>query len=119
MGPAQHVQPALNDYGSVPFGRNLGPAGEQFLEQTPWANPKHPSHHVGSRRHSHGAYAGPPAFSNQAKSASQQPGPAWLANGQSNGDSSLKHSTGAGDQEMGAARKVAELAKPMREAVVL
>lgn len=119
MGPAQHVQPALNDYGAVPFGRNLGPAGEQFLEQTPWANPKHPSHHVGSRRHSHGAYAGPPAFSNQAKSAPQQSGPAWLANGQSNGDSAHKHSTGAADQEMGPGRKVAELAKPMREAVVL
>lgn len=59
---------------SVPFGRVLGPAGEQFIEQTPWANPNHPSHHIqrqqarhdstpittaaasssgGNRRHSH------------------------------------------------------------------
>ncbi|KAF3764867.1 hypothetical protein M406DRAFT_340389 [Cryphonectria parasitica EP155] len=45
------MHPTLNEYGAVPFGRTLGPAGEQFLEQTPWANPKHPSH--GSRRHSH------------------------------------------------------------------
>ncbi|KAK0734895.1 Sds3-like-domain-containing protein [Lasiosphaeria miniovina] len=30
----------------LPFGRNLGPAGEQFIESTPWANPNHPSHHL-------------------------------------------------------------------------
>ena len=30
--------------GALPFGRMLGPAGEQFIEQTPWANPNHPSH---------------------------------------------------------------------------
>jgi hypothetical protein len=24
----------------------VGPAGEQFLEHTPWANPNHPSHHI-------------------------------------------------------------------------
>ncbi|KAJ4394270.1 Transcriptional regulatory protein [Gnomoniopsis smithogilvyi] len=119
MGPAQHVQPALNDYGAVPFGRNLGPAGEQFLEQTPWANPKHPSHHVGSRRHSQGAYAGPPAFINQAKSAPQQSGPAWLANGQPNGESAYKHPAAVADQEIGPGRKTAEPAKAMREAVVL
>ncbi len=28
----------------LPFGPTLGPAGEQFIEQTPWANPNHPSH---------------------------------------------------------------------------
>lgn len=39
----QIVTPGL-DYGGLPIGRNsLGPAGEQFLEQTPWANPNHPS----------------------------------------------------------------------------
>lgn len=119
MGPAQHVQPALNDYGAVPFGRNLGPAGEQFLEQTPWANPKHPSHHVGSRRHSHGAYAGPPAFLSQAKSAPQQAGPAWLAIGQPNGDSAHKHTAATVDQDLGSGRKTTEAAKPKREVVVL
>ncbi|KAK0617946.1 Sds3-like-domain-containing protein [Bombardia bombarda] len=35
----------------LPFGRNLGPAGEQFIEQTPWANPNHPSHQI-QRQHS-------------------------------------------------------------------
>lgn len=31
------------DYGGVPLGEALGPAGAEFLEQTPWANPNHPS----------------------------------------------------------------------------
>lgn len=26
--------------------QGLGAAGEQFIEQTPWANPNHPSHRV-------------------------------------------------------------------------
>jgi hypothetical protein len=35
------------DYSSsLPFGQGLGAAGEQFIEQTPWANPNHPSHQV-------------------------------------------------------------------------
>lgn len=38
------VRPSYTDYGGLPFGQALGPAGEQFLEQTPWANPNHPSH---------------------------------------------------------------------------
>ncbi|KAI0844113.1 Sds3-like-domain-containing protein [Daldinia vernicosa] len=36
-------RPAYADYGGLPFGQSLGPAGEQFIEQTPWANPNHPS----------------------------------------------------------------------------
>ncbi|KAK7757735.1 Transcriptional regulatory protein [Diatrype stigma] len=41
-------QPAVRrsnygEYGGLPFGQGLGPAGAQFLEQTPWANPNHPS----------------------------------------------------------------------------
>ncbi|KAK3903769.1 Sds3-like-domain-containing protein [Staphylotrichum tortipilum] len=28
------------------FVQGLGAAGEQFIEQTPWANPNHPSHHL-------------------------------------------------------------------------
>lgn len=120
MGPAHHVQPALNEYGAVhvPFGRNLGPAGEQFLEQTPWANPKHPAHHTGSRRHSHGAYAGPPAFQNQSK-AHHQSGAVWFANGQVNGDSPHKHAPAAADHEPLHARKANEAAKSKREAVAL
>lgn len=118
MGPTHHVQPALNEYGAVPFGRHLGPAGEQFLEQTPWANPKHPSHHAGARRHSHSAYTGPPAFQNQAK-AHHQGGPAWFANGQINGDSSQKHVPVAGEHEPLHTRKTTETAKSKRETVVL
>lgn len=26
--------------------QGLGAAGEQFIEQTPWLNPNHPSHHI-------------------------------------------------------------------------
>ncbi|KAI0007072.1 Sds3-like-domain-containing protein [Xylariaceae sp. FL0662B] len=43
--PPRHQlhRPNYVDYGGLPFGQSLGPAGEQFLEQTPWANPNHPS----------------------------------------------------------------------------
>jgi hypothetical protein len=41
------------DYGGVPLGEALGPAGAEFLEQTPWANPNHPSNaHLLQRQHS-------------------------------------------------------------------
>ncbi|KAI1108862.1 hypothetical protein F5Y14DRAFT_57138 [Nemania sp. NC0429] len=36
-------RPVYADYGGVPLGEALGPAGAEFLEQTPWANPNHPS----------------------------------------------------------------------------
>ncbi|OTB06531.1 hypothetical protein M426DRAFT_9663 [Hypoxylon sp. CI-4A] len=39
----QAHRPSYVDYGSLHFGQGLGPAGEQFIEQTPWANPNHPS----------------------------------------------------------------------------
>ncbi|CAN8099047.1 unnamed protein product [Discula destructiva] len=117
--PAPHRPPALNDYGAVPFGQNLGPAGEQFLEQTPWANPRHPSHHVGARRQSNGAYNGPPAFSHQPKSAPQQAGAAWLANGQPHGDYACKQMAVAADQELGPARKPAEAPRSKREILLL
>ncbi|KAJ2998096.1 hypothetical protein NUW58_g432 [Xylaria curta] len=45
-------RPLYADYGGVPLGEALGPAGEQFLEQTPWANPNHPSNaHLLQRQH--------------------------------------------------------------------
>ncbi|OTB12740.1 hypothetical protein K445DRAFT_357112 [Daldinia sp. EC12] len=53
-------RPAYVDYGGLPFGQSLGPAGEQFIEQTPWANPNHPSNaHLLQRQHSaqHEAHA--------------------------------------------------------------
>jgi len=42
------------DYGGIPLGEALGPAGAEFLEQTPWANPHHPSNaHLLQRQHTH------------------------------------------------------------------
>ncbi|KAK0731297.1 Sds3-like-domain-containing protein [Lasiosphaeris hirsuta] len=49
---ANHQQAFPPEFaGGLPFGRILGPAGEQFIEQTPWANPNHPSHQI-QRQHS-------------------------------------------------------------------
>ncbi|RYC60096.1 hypothetical protein CHU98_g6120 [Xylaria longipes] len=46
-------RPIYADYGGVPLGEALGPAGAEFLEQTPWANPNHPSNaHLLQRQHS-------------------------------------------------------------------
>ncbi|KAI1755300.1 Sds3-like-domain-containing protein [Xylaria castorea] len=46
-------RPIYADYGGVPLGEVLGPAGAEFLEQTPWANPNHPSNaHLLQRQHS-------------------------------------------------------------------
>ncbi|KAI1460322.1 Sds3-like-domain-containing protein [Annulohypoxylon moriforme] len=52
--PRQHVhRTSYVDYGGLPFSQSLGPAGEQFIEQTPWANPNHPSNaHLLQRQHS-------------------------------------------------------------------
>ncbi|KAI8958714.1 Sds3-like-domain-containing protein [Daldinia sp. FL1419] len=48
----QAHRPAYVDYSGLPFGQSLGPAGEQFIEQTPWANPNHPSNaHLLQRQH--------------------------------------------------------------------
>ncbi|KAI0447031.1 hypothetical protein F4803DRAFT_393605 [Xylaria telfairii] len=45
-------RPIYADYGGVPLGEALGPAGAEFLEQTPWANPNHPSNaHLLQRQH--------------------------------------------------------------------
>ncbi|KAJ8132540.1 hypothetical protein O1611_g1089 [Lasiodiplodia mahajangana] len=69
-------RPMYADYGGVPVGEALGPAGAEFLEQTAWANPNHPSNaHLLQRQHgshhdSHlsalsGASAEPRRLSNQ------------------------------------------------------
>ncbi|KAJ2903826.1 hypothetical protein MKZ38_009301 [Zalerion maritima] len=42
--PITSVVHQFHEYGIS--NRVLGPAGEQFIEQTPWANPNHPSHHT-------------------------------------------------------------------------
>ncbi|KAK2036097.1 hypothetical protein LZ31DRAFT_636730 [Colletotrichum somersetense] len=39
------MQP-IEDYQAVAFGGNLGPAGEQFIKDTPWANPNHIAHKI-------------------------------------------------------------------------
>ncbi|KAK7951407.1 uncharacterized protein PG986_007135 [Apiospora aurea] len=50
--PQQAARPAYVDYGSISFGQELGAAGQQFLEQTAWANPNHPSNaHLLQRQH--------------------------------------------------------------------
>ncbi|KAI0889249.1 Sds3-like-domain-containing protein [Annulohypoxylon maeteangense] len=74
--PRHHVhRPSYVDYGGLPFGQSLGPAGEQFIEQTPWANPNHPSNaHLLQRQHSgqneaHTQGAAPNAPSGSKKSS--------------------------------------------------
>lgn len=69
-------RPVYADYGGVPLGEALGPAGAEFLEQTPWANPNHPSnahllqrqpanHHDSHLNALSGASAEPRRLSNQ------------------------------------------------------
>ncbi|KAI5865162.1 Sds3-like-domain-containing protein [Durotheca rogersii] len=57
----QHMpRPNYVDYGGLPFGQSLGPAGEQFIEQTPWANPNHPSNARLLQRQHSAPHEGPP-----------------------------------------------------------
>jgi len=64
----------------LPFGRTpLGPAGEQFIEQTPWANPNHPAHQMQRQQlHHEVPFAGPPSGS---RHHSQQPTGPYTTNG--------------------------------------
>ncbi|KAJ1333853.1 Sds3-like [Microdochium nivale] len=78
--PAQPrlVRPSYADYGGLPFGQGLGPAGEQFLEQTPWANPNHPAHGslLAQRQHAQETTKPLPATTTPApKRSSQKPVP--------------------------------------------
>ncbi|KAI0428106.1 hypothetical protein F5Y09DRAFT_10802 [Xylaria sp. FL1042] len=77
-------RPIYADYGGVPLGEALGPAGAQFLEQTPWANPNHPSNaHLLQRQHAnqHTGQHDPHALSAlsgasaEPRRASNQPNP--------------------------------------------
>ncbi|KAI8630418.1 hypothetical protein F5Y19DRAFT_46154 [Xylariaceae sp. FL1651] len=73
-------RPTYTDYGGVPLGEALGPAGERFLEQTPWANPNHPSNaHLLQRQHStHNDSHLPSALSGasaEPRRSSHQPNP--------------------------------------------
>lgn len=118
MGVAQRIQPALQEYAAAPFGQNLGPAGQEYIENHPWANPKHPSHGPVSRRHSHSTYSGPPALMGHARASHQQAAPVWLANGQPNGEPGRRHPTVAADPEPAHVRKAVDAVKSKREAVV-
>ncbi|KUI66308.1 Transcriptional regulatory protein dep1 [Cytospora mali] len=119
IGVAQRIQPALQEYATAPFGQGLGPAGQEYIENHPWANPKHPSHGPASRRHSHSTYAGPPALMGHARAPHQPSGPMWFANGQLNGDAAgRRHPTVAADPEPAHVRKAVEAVKSKREAVV-
>ncbi|KAL2129093.1 hypothetical protein VTI74DRAFT_8256 [Chaetomium olivicolor] len=62
---------------SLAFSQGLGAAGEQFIEQTPWANPNHPSHQM-QRQQAHRDATFQPTYAPGPSSAprrhSNQPG---------------------------------------------
>jgi len=73
------------------FVQGLGAAGEQFIEQTPWANPNHPSHHI-QRQQAHRENNLQPAFGSSSSAPrrhSGQPGALFSSNASTllNGDS--------------------------------
>ncbi|KAI0484897.1 Sds3-like-domain-containing protein [Xylariaceae sp. FL0804] len=79
-------RPSYAEYGGLPFGGALGPAGEQFLEQTPWANPNHPSnaHLLQRQQSSHHDSPIPPASSGPASGSrrhTQHPNPFTISSG--------------------------------------
>lgn len=38
--------PPIEEFQAASYGSSLGPAGEQFIKNTPWANPNHVSHKI-------------------------------------------------------------------------
>ncbi|POS79545.1 hypothetical protein DHEL01_v202075 [Diaporthe helianthi] len=116
---SQRMQPALHDYAAAAqFGQALGPAGQEYIESHPWANPKHPSHGAAPRRQSHGAaYAGPHALMGHGRASHQSSGGMWFANGQMNGDTNHRHLTAVADPDQAHPRRVIETVKSKREAV--
>ncbi|EEY20039.1 conserved hypothetical protein [Verticillium alfalfae VaMs.102] len=66
------MQP-LEDYQAVSFGGTLGPAGEQFIKNTPWANPNHISHKM-----QHVPLHSEPGSSTAMSSAPPQAGPSHV-----------------------------------------
>ncbi|KAI1268941.1 hypothetical protein F5Y18DRAFT_172190 [Xylariaceae sp. FL1019] len=76
-------RPSFADYGGVPLVDPIGAAGEQFLAQTPWANPHHPSNaHLLQRQHS-GQQDSPLLSSTSAapRRTSHQPNPFSISSG--------------------------------------
>ncbi|KAI1342431.1 Sds3-like-domain-containing protein [Xylariaceae sp. FL0016] len=79
-------RPNFAEYGGVPFAEAIGPAGEQFLEQTPWANPNHPSNsHLLQRQHSSQHESNAPSALSATSAAprrhSHQPNPFAISSG--------------------------------------
>ncbi|KAI1328385.1 hypothetical protein F5Y16DRAFT_160219 [Xylariaceae sp. FL0255] len=84
-------RPNFADYGGVPLGEALGPAGEQFLEQTAWANPNHPSNAHLLQRQSSGSQpshlTGPLSGTSAApRRTSHQPSPFTISSDPFNGN---------------------------------
>lgn len=71
------MQP-IEDYQAVAFGSNLGPAGEQFIKDTPWANPNHIAHKISTGPAAAGARLSSPMQGGKAAAgpSNQQPIPA-------------------------------------------
>ena len=118
--------PPLGDsYGGLAFGRSLGAAGEQFLEQTPWANPNHPSHQI-QRQHSQPEHRnssplGPPSNRrhsyNQAGNFASSTNSTLAAASILNGESPLQKRTAPPDHELTGSAKVPRDSVPKLEAV--
>ncbi|KAF9876521.1 transcriptional regulatory protein dep1 [Colletotrichum karsti] len=73
------MQP-LEDYQAVAFGGSLGPAGEQFIKDTPWANPNHISHKINPGPTAQAVHANSPSQGKTAMAGPSHPPPA-LSNG--------------------------------------
>ncbi|OIW35534.1 hypothetical protein CONLIGDRAFT_639803 [Coniochaeta ligniaria NRRL 30616] len=89
---------------SVQFGVGrgaLGPAAEQFLEQTPWANPNHPAHAMQRPRDPVGMapvlYMGPPMG---RRHSSQQFGGGGFTNGEAAAGMMHKSNSGSGHERV-------------------
>jgi len=121
--PQQQPQPPFHAEfsGGLPFSRLLGPAGEQFIEQTPWANPNHPSHQAQQRQNSQQEGAVQAVFAPGPRRHSNQPGGLFssstttVPNGDSPSQVQKVHSSG-GHDTIKAAKMLAEQANK-REAV--
>lgn len=98
-------------------GSTLGPAAEQFLEQTPWANPNHPSHAAQRPRDPVGMapvlYAGPAGMGR--RHSSQQFGSAGgFTNGEAAAAAMHKSNSGNGHERV---KKMGGVEGVKREAI--
>ncbi|KAK4205180.1 Sds3-like-domain-containing protein [Triangularia verruculosa] len=97
---ATHPPPTFHQDLTAGFGPSLGLAGEQFIEQTPWLNPRHPAHRQqqAQRREQNlqpvfaPGSAPTPAQAPGPRRHSQQPGPLFSSSTSTmpNGDSLIQ-----------------------------